>query len=246
MKNTFARRIIIGMSILTLLYLPNFACSQPCQSKWREFSGTSFYSLLYPDTYSNYWVQVLDLGLHPVAMTLQGQFPHARYMSFTIYDPDSGGAIGNIVDSDIIPDAHNINPFLSHANRHAKRRNYTIHLIPTHDGPYTAGGLPLIIGKNNTIGHRVTLHACTIGDNCLIGMGSIVMDGAHLESQLILAAGSLVPPGKFLTGGFLWRGSPAIKIRPLSEKELASLPYSANFYLDLKNQYLAENTDDTT
>lgn len=107
----------------------------------------------------------------------------------------------------------------------------------THDSAYCPGGLPLIIGENVTVGHQVTLHACTIGDYCLIGMGSIVLDGAVLEPYTLLGAGSLVSPHKTLEGGFLWRGSPAKKIRPLTEKEMQYFEYSAQNYVRLAQRY---------
>lgn len=110
----------------------------------------------------------------------------------------------------------------------------------THDGPYSAGGIPLIIGSEVTVGHRVTLHACTVGDRCLIGMSATVMDGAVIGDDVLLAAGSLVPPGKQLDARSLYRGSPVEKVRSLTETELEMLRYSAAHYVRLKNRYLAE------
>lgn len=109
----------------------------------------------------------------------------------------------------------------------------------THDGPYSPGGIPLIIGADVTVGHKCLLHACTVGDRCLIGMGAIVMDGAVVESDVLLAAGSLVSPGKRLESGFLYRGSPAQKVRPLTDGEREMLLYSAAHYVRLKDRYLA-------
>lgn len=109
----------------------------------------------------------------------------------------------------------------------------------THDGPFTPGGMPLVIGADVTIGHRVMLHACTIGDFCLLGMSSTILDGATLEDEVFLAAGSLVPPGKRLEGRSLYRGSPAQRVRSLSEEELRMLRYSAEHYVRLKDRYLA-------
>ena len=83
----------------------------------------------------------------------------------------------------------------------------------THDGPYSPGGLPLVIGEDVTVGHQCLLHACRIGDRCLIGMGSIVMDGTVIAADVLLAAGSLVSPGKLLEAGNLYRGNPAQKVR---------------------------------
>jgi carbonic anhydrase/acetyltransferase-like protein (isoleucine patch superfamily) len=109
----------------------------------------------------------------------------------------------------------------------------------THDGPYTPGGIPLVIGDDVTVGHRVLLHACTVGDRCLIGMGAVVMDGVVIEDDVFVAAGTLVPPGKRLASGFLYRGSPARQARPLTADELEMLKYSAQHYVRLKDRYLA-------
>lgn len=109
----------------------------------------------------------------------------------------------------------------------------------THDGPYTPGGVATVIGRNVTVGHKVLLHACTIGDECLIGMGAIVMDKVVIEAQVILAAGALVPPGKRLESGHLYVGSPAKKLRELTDKEKAHLQYSAQHYVRLKDRYRA-------
>lgn len=109
----------------------------------------------------------------------------------------------------------------------------------THDGPYTPGGVELIIGEEVTIGHAVTLHACTIGNRCLIGMGAIVLDRAVLEDECFIAAGAIVSPGKRLKGGWLYRGTPALPVRELTEAERENLRYSAAHYVRLKNKYLA-------
>jgi carbonic anhydrase/acetyltransferase-like protein (isoleucine patch superfamily) len=98
-------------------------------------------------------------------------------------------------------------------------------------------GSPLIIGDNVTIGHTVILHGCTIEDECLIGMGSIVMDKAVIQKQVLLAAGSLVPEGKVLESGYLYVGRPAKKTRALTQDEIAGLMDSANNYVQLKNLY---------
>jgi len=113
----------------------------------------------------------------------------------------------------------------------------------THAGPYNPYGYPLIVGDDVTVGHKVTLHGCTIGNQVLVGMGSIVMDGAVVESQVIIGAGSLVPPGKTLESGFLYVGSPVKQARPLTEKERSFFEYSAANYVKLKDQHLAEGYD---
>jgi len=114
--------------------------------------------------------------------------------------------------------------------------NSVLHV--THDGPYTPGGVPLIVGDDVTVGHNVILHACTVGNRCLIGMGAIVMDKTVLEDEVFLAAGTLVPPGKRLRGGYLYRGNPAVEVRPLKQDELDNLSYSAQHYVRLKNRHL--------
>lgn len=112
-----------------------------------------------------------------------------------------------------------------------------IHVV--HDGPYTPdGGIMTSIGDEVTIGHSALLHACEVHDRCLIGMGAIVMDGAVIEDQVILAGGSLVPPGKVLRTRKLYRGSPAQEVRDLSGEELEQLEYSAAHYVRLKDAYL--------
>ena len=113
--------------------------------------------------------------------------------------------------------------------------NSVLHV--THDGKYTPGGYKLTVGDDVTVGHRVILHACTVGDLCLIGMGSIIMDGAVIESKVMLAAGSLVPGGKRLESGYLYMGSPVKQARELTDEEIESLQYSANHYVEVKNSH---------
>ncbi|MBL1377045.1 gamma carbonic anhydrase family protein [Zobellella iuensis] len=101
-------------------------------------------------------------------------------------------------------------------------------------------GLPLIIGEDVTIGHKAMLHACTIGNRVLVGMGCIILDGALVGDDVIIGAGSLVPPGRRLESGFLYVGSPVKQVRPLTEAEKAFLPESADNYVRLKNEYLQQ------
>ncbi len=81
-------------------------------------------------------------------------------------------------------------------------------------------GLPLVIGSGVTIGHKVTLHACTIEDNCLIGMDAIILDGAVIGKNSLVAAGSVVPPGKKYPEGSFIIGSPAVVKRQLRTEEI--------------------------
>lgn len=107
----------------------------------------------------------------------------------------------------------------------------------SHKSDWDAIGAPLIIGERVTVGHSVILHGCTIGDECLIGMGSIVMDKAVLEPRVLLGAGSLVPEGKTLVSGYLYLGRPAKQLRLLTAQELAYFDYSAQHYMALANSY---------
>jgi len=99
-------------------------------------------------------------------------------------------------------------------------------------------GSPLLIGDYVTVGHSVILHGCSVGNECLIGMGSIVMDDAVIPDHVMIGAGSLVSPGKVLESGMLYMGRPAKLIRALTEEEIAYLRYSAEHYINVKNNYL--------
>ena len=107
----------------------------------------------------------------------------------------------------------------------------------THAGPFNPDGWPLLIGEEVTIGHNATLHGCTIGNRVLVGMGATVMDGAVVEDNVVIAAGALVTPGKTLASGYLYAGSPARQMRPLSEGEMNYFSYSADNYVKLKDRH---------
>ena len=117
--------------------------------------------------------------------------------------------------------------------------NSVLHVTHPHAG--LPEGHPVVVGDNVTVGHRVILHGCTIGDYCLIGMGSTVMDGAVIEPYVLLGAGSLVSPGKVLDSGYLWLGSPVRKVRPLNDDERKWMEYSAQNYVDLKNRHMSDS-----
>lgn len=108
----------------------------------------------------------------------------------------------------------------------------------THDGPFTSGGIPTVIGADVTIGHGAIVHACTVGDFALIGMGARILDGAVVQRYAFVGAGAVVPPGKTVGEGELWLGNPARCVRRLSEREIEQLAYSAQHYVRLKDRYL--------
>lgn len=114
--------------------------------------------------------------------------------------------------------------------------NCTIHC--THKNPELPNGYAVTIGEEVTVGHNVVLHGCTIAKHCLIGIGSIILDNVTIDEQVMLGAGSLVPPGKHLQSGYLYLGSPVRQIRRLNADEIANFAISAQFYVTLKNQYL--------
>jgi len=107
-----------------------------------------------------------------------------------------------------------------------------------HAGPY-GPGFPCLIGEGVTIGHAAVVHACTLGDYCLVGMHATVMDGAAVEDYGFLGAGALLPPGKVVGERELWLGSPASFARRLSDRQVEQLRYSAGHYVRLKDAYLS-------
>lgn len=113
----------------------------------------------------------------------------------------------------------------------------------THKNADNPNGYPLIIGDDVTVGHKVMLHGCTIGNRVLVGMGAIILDAAIIEDDVMIGAGSLVPPGKVLESGFLYVGSPVKQARPLKEQERAFLQKSADNYVQNKNDYIEEVHD---
>ncbi len=108
----------------------------------------------------------------------------------------------------------------------------------SHKTPGKPDGSPLLIGDYVTVGHAAILHGCTIGNECLIGMGSIILDDAVISDHVMIGAGSLVPPGKTLESGMLYVGRPVKAVRALTPEEIAYLRYSAEHYVQLKNDYL--------
>jgi len=109
----------------------------------------------------------------------------------------------------------------------------------THDGDYTPGGFATTVGDDVTVGHRAIVHACTIGDRVLVGMGAMVLDGARVGDDVILGAGALVPPGHELAAGWLYVGSPARARRALTDDEYRMLTYSAAHYVGNARRHAA-------
>ena len=93
-------------------------------------------------------------------------------------------------------------------------------------------GLPLTIGKHVTVGHKVMLHGCTIGDESLIGIGAVVLNGARIGKNCLVGAGALVTEGKEFPDGSMIIGSPAKAVRELSPEHIEGLRQSARHYMD--------------
>ncbi|HLU67772.1 MAG TPA: gamma carbonic anhydrase family protein [Kofleriaceae bacterium] len=103
----------------------------------------------------------------------------------------------------------------------------------------TSGRHATIVGDRVTVGHSVVLHGCTIEDDCIIGMGAVVMDRAHIGRDCIVGAGALVTPGTVIEEGQLVVGSPARAKRALTEDERAWIRSSAQHYVELAARYIA-------
>jgi len=104
----------------------------------------------------------------------------------------------------------------------------------------TTGTHPTLVGDDVTLGHRVTLHGCTLRNRVLVGIGAIVMDGAIIEDDAMVGAGALVPPGMVVPSGMLALGSPARVKRVLSPEEVAYFKKVAQSYAALAEKYRQE------
>ena len=105
---------------------------------------------------------------------------------------------------------------------------------------------PVVVGENVTVGHGAILHGCTVGDNTLIGMGAIVLDGAKIGDDCIIAAGAVVTGKMDAPAGSLLVGSPAVVAKPLNDKQKASCLENSELYYRKSMEYrafLAEKKD---
>jgi len=103
--------------------------------------------------------------------------------------------------------------------------------------PHTDPGFPLTIGTGVTVGHRVMLHGCTVGNNSLIGIGSTILNGATIGNNCLVGANSLVTEGKSFPDGSLILGSPAKVVRELTSEEIAGMKESASHYVENAARY---------
>ena len=111
--------------------------------------------------------------------------------------------------------------------------------VQEHTVMHTDMGFPLTVGTGCTIGHRVMLHGCTIGDNSLIGIGAIVLNGVKIGNNCLVGAGALVTEGKEFPDNSLIIGSPARSVRSLDEAAVQALAESAQHYVDNARRFAA-------
>ncbi len=100
-------------------------------------------------------------------------------------------------------------------------------------------GLPLTVGKHVTVGHKVMLHGCTIGDETLIGIGAVVLNGAKIGKNCLVGAGSLVTEGKEFPDGSMIMGTPAKVVRQLTPEQIEGLRASAKHYVQNARMFRA-------
>lgn len=166
---------------------------------------------------------------------------HTPQLGTRVYIAKSADVIGNVTigdDSSIWPMAVVRGDVQSiHIGARTSIQDGSV-LHVTHDGPYRPGGRALIVGDDVTVGHRAVLHACTVGNTCLVGMGALLLDDVVVEDFVMIGAGAVVTPGKRLESRGLYVGSPAKRVRELKPAEIEFLTYSAAHYVKVKDNYL--------
>ena len=101
-------------------------------------------------------------------------------------------------------------------------------------------GLPAVLGDNVTVGHNAVVHGCTVGNNVLVGMGSVILDGAKIGDNVLIGAATLIPQRKEIPAGSLVFGNPFRIVRQLTEEEIAGITRNAEEYLRLAESYAKE------
>ena len=98
-------------------------------------------------------------------------------------------------------------------------------------------GVPLTLGENVSVGHKVMLHGCTVGDGSLIGIGAVVLNHAKIGRNCLVGAGALVTEGKEFPDGSMILGSPAKAVKQLTPEQIAGLQRIAQHYVDNAERY---------
>lgn len=104
---------------------------------------------------------------------------------------------------------------------------------------HTDSGSPLVIGSNVTVGHQAMLHGCTVGDNSLIGIGTVVLNGARIGRNCLIGAKALIPEGKEIPDNSLVVGAPGRVLRPVSQEQITFFAHSAEHYVQNWKRYAA-------
>jgi len=102
---------------------------------------------------------------------------------------------------------------------------------------HTANHLPCTIGKNVTVGHNAIVHGCIVGENAMIGMGSVILNGAVIGKECLIGAGALVKEGAEIPEGSLVVGVPAKVVKPLSEEQIKGIRENGEMYASLAEEY---------
>lgn len=105
---------------------------------------------------------------------------------------------------------------------------------------HTDHGMPLVIGRNVTVGHKVMLHGCTIGDGSLIGINAVILNGAVIGRGCVIGANALIPEGKVIPDGSVVMGSPGKVVKEVSEAQRAMLEMSALHYVENFKRYKSQ------
>ena len=103
---------------------------------------------------------------------------------------------------------------------------------------HVSTGMGVVVGDEVTVGHNAVLHACTIDDNVMVGMGAIVMDGAHIKKNCIVGAGAIVTQGREFPENSLVLGAPAHVVRELTTEELEGVRGGVERYVEIKDKLL--------
>jgi carbonic anhydrase/acetyltransferase-like protein (isoleucine patch superfamily) len=104
----------------------------------------------------------------------------------------------------------------------------------------TGGKASTTIGDDVTVGHLALIHGCTIGSRCLVGMGSIVLDNAHVADDCFIAAGALVPPRLCIPAHSMVMGRPAKIVRPLKDAEVAQIAEASGLYMQYARDFMTD------
>jgi carbonic anhydrase/acetyltransferase-like protein (isoleucine patch superfamily) len=148
--------------------------------------------------------------------------PNATVIGDVVIGGDSSVWFGAVVRGDVYP--------IRIGARTNVQDNAVVHV--------TGGKASTTIGDDVTVGHLALVHGCTIGDRCLIGMGSIVLDGAVVEDDCLVAAGSLVPPGVRVPSRSLAMGRPAKVVKVLGDEHMRQIREASALYVGYAKDYL--------